>query len=492
MLLYSSLLSIKYPILLITLPIFSVYATYLYLQKKLDNYFVLIFINILLQNFLFAKFSTILAYLLGSDTVLYSAVSNNFLCKLLGIFLLEVKLILFGALLPRKVVKDIQLILNRKKLHTSSLLFYVLLLFLIFKGILSYTEKGFSFLLLGNIRNYISILFAVELGFYLGYNLSTIKSVFNKHLLFYTSLFANVYYLFTIIIIKLGMFEFWNNVLGVRFLYFFKQFFRLDKEIWQIQARIRTQMLGIRFYRTGGIWYEPVNYSYFVIFLILASALIFLNSNKKNDRIKWLLTILANSVIFGLNFGKGGFLFVAITLIIGLIFQYRTHLRPLIVKRYFLILFPIIVFFFVIAPILSSYTEAHLVGFQNALIHLFKDVKTLLFGINLGSVGNFIENGTNSPSSSIRESALGNMLIELGVIWIAIYILYLKQYLTLFYNYLKSNRINSILISYILISLYLLFSIGVFQENIFSLQVSFFTTVISLAILGFASNKEIF
>lgn len=250
------------------------------------------------------------------------------------------------------------------------------------------------------------------------------------------------------------------NAIGVRNVYVGKGW----KDLAQgaTPGNFRTLVFGIKVNRMASLYYEPVNFSYFIF---LATLIAYFTKR----RMAFLFLLVCG--VF--TFGKGGILVFGLT-VMGVSFHTILNFRFTKRNRFGIILLMLLVLVAIVVYI-SAFMKSdfgtynHFYGFFSAIPELLKNP----LGHGMGTAGNILRSYTASGTYTATESAIATMGYQLGIIGIAIF------FALLYHSGTEAFRNSGFQIgtkhhtlcmaaSYMP---FILFLVSVFQENTLSPQV---------------------
>lgn len=250
----------------------------------------------------------------------------------------------------------------------------------------------------------------------------------------------------------------WNYIFGSREVYIAKRNMPYSDTL---PANFTTVFAGHRVNRIASFYYDPVNFSYFVAFSIIITY--FYGSKIKSRLIK---PVLIFALIF--TFGKGG-QFIAITTLISYIVykgfrkaKFESNKAFIYTLLLFSLTLALLVFIIEVYFPNSFGTKMHFFGIKSALELSIRKP----FGHGLASAGNIVEIGSEIKDYVATETALFNMLYQVGflpvVLLISIYIDITKNIT----HDIKKNWRN-IVVGFLP---FILLIVSTFQENAFTPQ----------------------
>lgn len=448
-------------------------ATLLFRNNIAEAIRVLLLI-ILVQNFAYALGSSLIVRIIGESRFV-ELVATPW-GQMYSLIFLEGKLLFFAAAAVSIFFEDIARFIKVRKMSQIRFVGYLLLLVL---GIIGGSQlvSGSSFMaVIGSLRNYSAVIVTMLLGSWVAQKLPQAwETIFARNFMIPLITLLSAIQIGTIMIFSKSIF-WWQEYVGVRYLYFAKLFFETLLPQTVTEGRFYTDLLGINFVRTGGIYLEPVNYGYVLAFLFIWLCWACLKYRKTVD----FLLLIVTSLLFIMNMGKGALLFVMIVAITYLFIR----IVPERAKFFYALWVAGVVLFalgiFAIAPLLSKATLGHTEPVEQ-LASVLKQVPEIVFiGDGLGTNGNF------TAAGEIRESALAVAFVEIGGPWLLGYFAAIYAFGQKIFS---NKRITPLLVAFSLCGIWSLVLSGLFQENIFSLQVSFFTLFAGM--LFGSSNFEI-
>ena len=251
---------------------------------------------------------------------------------------------------------------------------------------------------------------------------------------------------------------------GVREVYFAKKY---RGYVNGLPGNFVTTFFGKNVNRLVSLYYEPVNFSYF---MAISVTIAFLKRKKKLFIIFLICEVL--------TFGKGGLLLLLLSLLCTFIQIIFEKFNKNLIRFMILLGMPsglfMTIYFFKTSFQDNFGTYAHFNGMQKGLEYVFKSP----FGNGMGSTGNLIGN----TAGGFSETGLITMAYQIGVpgtILFSFILLSLAN--NCFKNYQKSGNRFCLLYSYIPFALLL---VSVYQENTYTPQ----CIVPSMIFVGGLSN----
>lgn len=442
----------------------------LILKRKFVNSFWVIILLALVQNISFSVFSAITASFFSEEYLIDTLKNNQFYSYVF----LEGKLLLSSIWVFYIIITDILSALKGKFPFSRSLLY---LLFLILGVFVLYNGTTFNVGFVGNLRSYLSIFCMLVIGLFLGSKCSNnLEIYFPKRLTYILVFILSGVNIFTDIVLRYSL-VLWNELLGIRYLYYSKQLFSYLEPVTRTNGRFATDILGFRLQRSGGIMLEPVNYGYALALIFTLCVFYYFKTKSRLS----LFALLLSTVFLILNLGKASILFVSIVLFtylfIKIFYSQSSKAFFLWIILVLLIILSVIEF----APIISTSTEGHLNSFNRLISHAAAVPTSILLGNGIGTAGNF---GTDA---AFVESAFVVIIYEIGVLW---FLLLAALCLFLARQIHSRKDIHPLLISFGMVSIINIFIAGTFQENVFSLQTGLFTITIGAILASSQYNHE--
>lgn len=453
-------LGIIWPIMGMFLLVSATAFVILLWQNRLPALIRSLLMVILVQNISYALISSFFVRLFGEEYFVEQVTTNW--GRIYSLIFLEWKLLLLGFAVVFISSRDLQQFVKVKTVNVMRTCLYVLFGWLTLLVISQYLAGDSAMSLLGSFRNYSTVLFIGVFGSWVAQKLPNAwDAIFARSFMVPLISLLSVVHVGTIMIFNHSIF-WWQEYVGTRYLYFAKLFFETLLPQTATEGRFYTDLLGINFIRTGGIYLEPVNYGYVIAFLLFWLIWAVVKYRKQVD----FLLLLVTAVLFVLNMGKGALLFVIIILFTYIYLRVLPQKFPAKYPLWVVIISTFALFVFAIAPLLSKATLGHTEPVEQLSAIVSAVPEIAIVGEGLGTNGNF------TAAGEIRESALAVTFVELGGVWLILY------FLIVYYAARKifiNKSISPLLAAFAICAMWSFLLSGLFQENIFSLQVSFFT-----------------
>ena len=223
-----------------------------------------------------------------------------------------------------------------------------------------------------------------------------------------------------------------------------------------LPGNFQTVFLGVWVNRFASLYYDPVNFSYY---MSLACLVAFISKRKALFLIFVICEIL--------TFGKGGLLIFGLTLICVIMQRFFSRYNAKAV-RILIIMIAIVAMAALVYIIQTKFTNDfgtynHFYGMSTGLNSVIKEP----LGHGLGSAGNLIKTAQLN-SQEVSETGLINMAYQIGVLGTALFcFLFLSTAKGAFWAYKKDKEPLCLLSSFLP---FVLLIVSIYQENTYTPQ----------------------